>query len=1168
MLQKSVIALAAMLTLCAVVQGLSITKAKRVLEAPAGRMRVNWMSPLQQTASGEDGGSDIVLVQAASSSGAASSSPIMSFELYRKGAEGRRLVANEVAEQTLIGTATIEVRRLPSTMMTADEQNAAPLVATLPLSAFDVTYPSPLVIECSISLEKAFGRQIEPHWVYAWRVQAKRGVGSAKPSSVTHIHPWSSWAKFRLAHAFDDNSDMPSVWVERKTTENLFRTTFTLPAGFKSAVLYTSGIGAFEAYVNGVRSNDHVLDPGTTDFAAYSLVSVDDVTKLVQPGAVNTLGFMLGNGWYGMPQGYGKTPKLRFELVLDNGTVAAFSSPSTTVMKIGPIVYDSIYNGETYICDLETANWNLPSFNASSWSSAVASATTFAPILVFRDFAAIRVNETLSPVSITTPAAGIQVVDFGREVSGVCEIVVSGAGSITLHHGEILDHYDPGQGKFVYFGNLRSALATDTYTACTSGGSANYTYRPRFTYHGFRFVQINTTGSIKLLSIKAKAFFSNVKPTSTLAPGHPTLATLHQHILWGQTANLMSYPSDCDQRDERLGWMADGWLSSDEAASNYDMHGFYRNWVRVMIADQVNGMVGDVTPYIRYGSRPADPTWGMALPYVANLIWLNYGDQGVLREFYNASLKWVEYLASRESQSGMKNMYAYYGDWVPPPPAAKATNSFVSAFSVVYSTQLVLDMAFALNNTKDVPMLQSQLESFLGKFKAAWFNQSTKTFDIGVQTTFALPMSLLGLVPFDVALGLLAEVESTKFHLDTGIVGVRFLFDALSSTGHSDAALEVILQETYPGYAFEWNNDLETHATTLWELWDAPLEGPGMNSRNHIMDGSVDTWMHRHVGGISQEAGSTAYRQLKLHADVAEFFSPVRSSNASRKLFRSEVDDEVSFAWERHGGVVCEKAARGRPIELNCGSNGGVLSQFDFVSVGNPEGMCQGYAISSSCHQNASLQLQLEQHCLGKSRCVLDRWWDNAETSALETDRREFGGKIAQPRSQASAGHCSESHIVAAVRGVCSSGASYSVKATIPPHTAATIVVPTFATRSPQIAISGISDPRQLLLKSSIASTSTYSLFTEENREQITFTVTSSDKQQGLLVLPVRDVLVGQDALRLAKLHDTAGIPFQDVAAIEHVCIGENLAKASGLCAAALDGAFARGHATMRGVFV
>jgi len=905
---------------------------------------------------------------------------------------------------------------------------------TVQAAALKKTFGTMFVSEFATSLEDLFGASaIRQHTTYTWRVVMQDSGVVSEPST------------FQTAFFYEDGNPnfAPSTWVERKSAENIFRASFLAPAKITTAVLYSSGVGAFEAFINGLRSNDHVLDPGTTDFAAFSLVSMDDITGHVVPGVKNTLSFMLGNGWYGMPQAYDKTPKLRFVLMV-NGAVAAYSAENTTRMNSGPITYDNIYNGETYNCNKEISNWMSPSFNDASWAFAVRSAATFNPAMVVRDFPAIRIKRDLAPVNISHPAPGIQVVDFGREVSGVCEIVVEGQSTISLHHGEMMDHYDKGMSQYVYFRNLRSAMATDTYTSCTNISHA--TYRPRFTYHGFRFVQINSTGTMSLKSIHAKAFFTHVKQTSTLASSHPVIRTLHQHILWGQTANLMSYPSDCDQRDERLGWMADGWLSSDESVSNFDMHTFYRNWVKIIISDQVLGMVGDVSPFVRYGSRPADPTWGLALPYVANLVWREYGDTGVLSKFYNASLAWVNYLVTREAAEGMKKLYAYYGDWVPPPPAAKASNSFVSAFSLVYATQLVLDMATALNSP-DVPKLQKQLDSFLTSFNAAWFNPTSKTYDIGVQTTFALPMALLGLVPFDAALGLLTEVEGAKFHLDTGIVGLRFLFDALSSIGHSDAALEIILQETYPGFAFEWNNKLETHATTLWELWDAPLEGPGMNSRNHIMDGSVDAWLHRHVGGVRQTPKSTAFRDIEIKPDVAVFFSPVQSATVTRVVPRG---GRIVSEWSRQGGVLCEKAAAGRAIELDCGNDGGVIDAIDFVSIGQPSGLCAGYKADHASHANASLLALLQEQCQGKRKCVLGSWWTLPEAAALELQRQ-------QAYDAAEDKHVISSHIVAAVRATCTAAPSYTQRVVIPPHTTASIHTPRFAISRPTLRMSRVS---------------------------------------------------------------------------------------------------------------
>jgi hypothetical protein len=484
----------------------------------------------------------------------------------------------------------------------------------------------------------------------------------------------------------------------------------------------------------------------------------------------------------------------------------------------------------------------------------------------------------------------------------------------------------------------------------------------------------------------------------------------------------------------------------------------------------------------------------------------------------------------------MRSVYAYYGDWVPPPPASKASNSFVSSFSLVYTNQLLLGLARALKSNQ-TEFLSKQLSKLLEEFQAAWFNNHTNAYDIGVQTTYVLPMALEGLVPYNVALGLLDEIEKTNYHLDTGIVGLRFLFESLVRMGSPDVALEIVNQQTYPGYAYEWNNGIETPATTLWELWDAPLEGPGMNSRNHIMDGSVDTFIQTHAGGVTQHPDSVAHRHIVIRPTVAAFHSPVRDASLNKELPRGVVKSE----WQRNGGLVCEKAAAGDPLILSCGVDGGVLSEIEWASAGVPSGTCDRYRAHPSCHANSSLLHAISSRCLGKSRCQIDQWWSSSDVQHLEDDRRVNGvtGGIATHDFVDSPLHCTgQSHIVAAIRARCSKPTHYRLSVELPAHTAGDVYIPRFAIVNPRAEL----HTNAVIDKAGAQETTDFIFLPLRPSPNVThLRVVISDASEGPpQSVPLVHAIEGSTKGVIGSFDRLEGLTLSQGASLKHACVGQH----------------------------
>lgn len=850
-----------------------------------------------------------------------------------------------------------------------------------------------------------------------------------------------------------------------------------------SATLYVSGIGYSKVTINGKPllnedGTEPKFEPGLSDFKLDALYVEYDVLGIINSASdTYVIGIQLGFGWM-MPQAQDMTPRVRAELNVTFEGQA--SSPQCLVVTdgswnvaSGPIVYDNLYNGETYNASLEVPGWDLPNDYCPTtyacgapvtWqSAAVMNSSSYNPSLRLRRFPSMRVIKQYAPVSHWMPDPNTLVVDFGIDISGFATLsAIFGAwGSVQMHYGEILDHYDAGMSKYVYFGNLRSALATDLFIlpAPASPSPKQYTYAPTFTYHGFRFVQITVTGDVNLSliagNITANEIHSALDQISTFHSTTAIFDEIHTRVLGAQQNNFMSYSSDCNQRDERLGWDADAWLSSSAAWNNFDMRRFYENHIIEIHVDQLSdGAIGDVNPFFRYGSRPADPSWGLVLPYMMDLHYSETMDFDQLFLAYPYSVSWLGLLIFMYEIFGISNIIQRYGDWVPPAPAAKVSNGFASAWAFLYTMEDLRVASANLHNATQFAYYTNLLNNTLyDEFVATYFNPQAQSFDIGgtQQTTYTMPMTLPGVMTRATAaaktnqkLGnnLLSLIEQSKYHLNTGILGLRFLFDEVSrGLGRIDVAGQMALQTSYPSYAYEWLNDVETPSTfNLWEVWNAPQQGPSMNSRDHHMDSSVDTFLFETVAGfmsahtatlvaskhvlaeldrMGEEKASTEqkmervreihdkygkYKTLVFDASSTSYDIPSLSeASISRKI--PEMDNmTVSYKWRKEGGNnICRQFTRrningnkenrgGQIVELSCGTEGGVISEIDHVMVDdsalqgpNCASLHRRRRVSSTFQQkrdlhDAELKKVIESRCIGRSACVLSnrkKWWND-----------------------------------------------------------------------------------------------------------------------------------------------------------------------------------------------
>jgi alpha-L-rhamnosidase len=599
---------------------------------------------------------------------------------------------------------------------------------------------------------------------------------------------------------------------------------------------------------------------------------------------------MLGGGWAtqgaGGPPDY-KAPALLFQMNIElaNGKTVSVSSDTSWKTSAGPVVSNSVYDGEVYDARLEKPGWDRPGFNNSGWAPARQERGTAGAISA-EMMPPIRVVDTLVPRSMTNPEPGVYVYDFGQNFAGWAQLRVRGpqGAKVRLRFSELI--YPNGM---INRQNLRSAKARDVYILKGSGLEKS---EPHFTYHGFRYVELRGfPGAPSLDSIRGRVVNSAVRTTGSFVASKQVLNQIQHLIRWGQLSNLHSIPTDCDQRNERQGWMGDAQVSAEEAMMNFDMAAFYTNFVRdIRDAQMPDGKIPDTVPH-KYGQYPADPAWGTAYPLLCWYMWQQYGDTRILQENYDGLKKYEEFLRTRAKDNILR--YSYYGDWV----AIKHTpGALVSDSYFYYDTRILADIAKILGRTEDAEAFAKLAGEIKDAFNKEFFNSETGEYANGTQTAQAMPL-FLDLAPEKVRGGVMGKLYNNivyehNTHVTTGFIGVKYLLPVLTRFGHSDVAYELATQTTYPS----WGYMIAQGATTLWELWQSKI-GPSMNSHDHIMMGSLGSWFYRALGGINLGPEGEGYRHILVEPNLVE---DLDWASASIETVRGQ----VSCSWKKKAGGI------------------------------------------------------------------------------------------------------------------------------------------------------------------------------------------------------------------------------------------------------------------------
>ena len=781
-----------------------------------------------------------------------------------------------------------------------------------------------------------------------------------------------------------------------KTAPYLYKTFTINSSGVKNATLFVAGLGYSKPFVNGTDLNAQydppiALTPGWTNYEKFISYTAYDVTSLASKCDNLTVGVMLGVGWRntanypsrdpgGLPTTDSTERVLKVLLVItnkDNSNVTLITDESWSVDETN-ITSDSIYNGEMYGPMLER---DLVVGESVKVVTGPNGQIYFAEMPYMAEVG-IEKPVKIYPLKDSKGNVMSQIVDFGNNSAGYCQVYCDEECSYTIHHAEVPMHkpYGDMDGS-LYYGNLRGAKATDSY----SGGS-NTTYKPSFTYHGFRYAEVqgfNMTLTEK--NIQKIVVHSNVNRNSKFTSSIPLLNNIQENCVRGQLSNIMSLVTDCDQRDERLGWMGDASLSALTMTLNFDMEALQANYLQVIVSEMINGTVPDIVPYVRGGGRPGDPSWSAAFPEILYRIATNAKDMTVTGKFYPAVMEYIKTTLNTIPEQGISKLpNCHFGDWVPPPPNPKVDNTFTGAFSFMVSVKQTKEIADLLGKKDDSTMLEQTFEKLIGDFNKGFMTSNTQYLN-GIQATYVLPLAV-GAVADDkmdafvkAFLNRLEDPKQDNSHVTGGITTTRHFFSVLTQIKQHDIALKIAQQTDYPSYGYMIHNDLEP-ATAIWELWNSPTGSAGMDSRNHHMYSSISGWMVTDMAGLSLTKG---FNEIHFH--------PARALGLSHVSVSLEHPKPVHLSWRRNGGIQCAKQAENQSplnpnlpkhndLTISCGDeDGGTIEKVLFASYGNPTGHCGGYHKLGSCHATNSLDV-VEKLCLGKRSCIIPTgagFWGN-----------------------------------------------------------------------------------------------------------------------------------------------------------------------------------------------
>jgi len=712
-----------------------------------------------------------------------------------------------------------------------------------------------------------------------------------KPSSFSQTAWWEL--------GFLENSDWKARWISAPGPADksvqpspFFRKTLNITKSIKKARLYISGLGYYELYVNGKNLGDHVLDPAFTRYDRRVLYVTYDVTNELKNGK-NAVGVVLGNGWYNMhticvwdfykaPWRDRPTVLCQLEVEYSDGSSIVVTTDSSWKVSTGPILFESIREGETYDARLEKPGWATIGYDDREWVPAQVAAGPKGK-LAAQMLPAIKVNKTLKPIKLNEPKLGVYVFDMGQNMAGWARLKVAGptGTKIVMRYGERLNPDGTLDQKDIAAHIKKGAFQTDTYIL---KGEGTEVWEPRFAYHGFQYVEVTGLPSKPTLdTLRGLVVGTSFEQRGLFECSNELFNKIQQNTLWSYVSNFHGYPTDCPHR-EKNGWTGDAHLASETGLYNFNPETAYTKWMNDFKDEQRDsGELPGIVPTSGWGYQWGNgPAWDSAYVLIPWYMYQYRGDVRILAEHYDRLKRYVDYLTSKAENHIVT---IGLGDWV---PAKTATPEKVTSTGYYYRDALIVSkIATLLGKQEDAKKYAELAAQIKEAFNREFFDQKTGLYAGGTQTVMSCAL-YHGLVdPREqdrVVKNLVVNIDSQGGHLDAGILGTKYLLNSLTDNGRADVVYRMATQTTFPS----WGRWIEQGATTLWECWD------GSASRNHIMFGHISAWFYQALAGINFDPDGVGFKKIIIRPNPVGDLTWVRAEHQSPYgLIRS--------SWQRKG---------------------------------------------------------------------------------------------------------------------------------------------------------------------------------------------------------------------------------------------------------------------------
>ena len=733
-----------------------------------------------------------------------------------------------------------------------------------------------------------------------WQVRIKDNHGKTSKWSKaafweTGFMSGTEWKADWIAPDWEEDisKSMPSPYLRKE---------FTLENDIGNARLYISSHGLYQVEINGKRIGDQEFTPGWTSFDTRLQYQTYDVTRELQPGK-NVIGIILGDGWFSGSLGWrdnrnvwGSQLSAIAELLVQqpNGKFEIIQTDDTWRASTGPILESDIYNGEVYDATKELVGWSNPGFDDSGWKG-TQKVDLSKEKLIAPEGPPVSIINTLETRSIQK-VGNDWLVDMGQNMVGWIRIKANGKKGdiITLRHAEILD-----KDGIIYYENLRAAKQTNTYHL---KGGGEETFQPHFTFQGFRYLMVSGyPGELSAADIKGIVIHSDMEPAGTFTCSDPLINQLQHNILWGLKGNFLDVPTDCPQRDERLGWTGDAQVFAPTACFNVNAASFYTKWLKDLAADQdEDGSIPHVIPNILgHGGATGWADAGVVIPWV---LYQEYGDISVLESQYESMKKWIGFMKQRAGADLIWDGDQHFGDWLSFDVSrsdymgAYTTKDLIATAYYSYSSRLVSMVASVLGKEVDARYFSELSNKVKGAFNDEFVTPNGRLVS-HTQTayTLALAFDLLDENTAGKAATHLARDVESFGHITTGFLGTPLISLTLTDQGRTDLAYQLLNRKEYPS----WLYPVTMGATTIWERWDgqkpdSTFQNKGMNSFNHYAYGAIGQWMYQVVAGIGIDPDQPGYKHIIINPRPGGGLTSARATHQS-------MYGEIGSGWKLEG---------------------------------------------------------------------------------------------------------------------------------------------------------------------------------------------------------------------------------------------------------------------------